>query len=85
MSCPNLSKIQQSDFLCDSTVGADADPAAVAAWQIQLQPTHSPRGSSGLHRQKNALLMQIMAISQMAKALWCQQNGTAVMPLPHRR
>lgn len=36
MSCPTLHKIQQSDFLCDSTVGADANPAAVAAWQIQL-------------------------------------------------
>lgn len=36
MSCPTLYKIQQSDFLCDSTVGAAANPAAVVAWQIEL-------------------------------------------------
>lgn len=46
MSSPTLSKIQQTDFLCDSTVGDRANPAAVVALQIRATTnTTLPRQS----------------------------------------
>lgn len=84
MSCPTLSKNPTVRLPVWQHRGRWCKPCCCSLADTAITNTLS-RGSSGLHRQKNILLMQIVAISQMAKALWCQENGIAVMPLPHRR
>jgi len=57
MSCPTLTKNQRSDFLCDSTVGADGNVPLVGRMADPAITNKLSCSGSVSHRQKNTLLM----------------------------